>query len=105
MIFKTATLEDCHTATGLVIVIDVLRAFSNAAYAFAQGADRIVLVSTVEEALQLKQEIPNSLAIGEVGGIPPTGFDLGNSPTEMVQQEIQQRTLIQRTGAGALPAR
>ena len=33
-----ATLESCHDATGTVVVIDVLRAFTTAAYAFAAGA-------------------------------------------------------------------
>ena len=47
MKFNYTTLETCHTASGLVIVIDVLRAFSNAAYAFSRGAKEIMLVSTV----------------------------------------------------------
>lgn len=100
MIFKTTALDNCHTASGLVVVIDVLRAFSNAAYAFSRGAKQILLVSSVEEALYLKHAIPDSLAMGEVGGIPPAGFDFGNSPTEMVKQDVLNRTLIQRTGAG-----
>jgi phosphosulfolactate phosphohydrolase-like enzyme len=41
MKFHYTTLETCHTATGVVLVIDVLRAFSNAAYAFSRGAKEI----------------------------------------------------------------
>jgi phosphosulfolactate phosphohydrolase-like enzyme len=37
MKFKYVMLEDCVLATGTVIVIDVLRAFSTAAYAFQLG--------------------------------------------------------------------
>lgn len=92
--------DTCHTASGLVVVIDVIRAFSNAAYAFQAGAESITLVSGVEEALALKAAMPGSLAIGEVGGLPPAGFDFGNSPTEIVQQDLRGRHLIQRTGAG-----
>ncbi len=94
------TLETCHTATGVVLVIDVLRAFSNAAFAFSRGAKEILLVSTVDEALALKQQIPNSKAMGEVGGLPPPGFDFGNSPTQILEHDLTGLTLIQRTGAG-----
>lgn len=100
MKFNYATNDTCHTATGLVVIIDVLRAFSNAAYAFSVGAESISLVSGVEEALELKSLIPGSLVMGEVGGLPPKGFDFGNSPTEIVQQDLRGKPLIQRTGAG-----
>jgi 2-phosphosulfolactate phosphatase len=100
MKFNYATNDTCHTVTGLVIIIDVLRAFSNAAYAFSVGAENISLVSGVEEALELKKNIPGSLVMGEVGGFPPKGFDFGNSPTEIVLQGLFGKPLIQRTGAG-----
>jgi 2-phosphosulfolactate phosphatase len=100
MKFHYTDLEDCHTAQGVVIVIDVLRAFSNAAYAFSRGTKEIILVSTVEEALSLRSQIPNSKAIGEVGGLPPAGFDYGNSPTYIREVDLSGVTLIQRTGAG-----
>ena len=64
MKFNYTTLETCHTATGVVLVIDVLRAFSTAAYAFSRGAKEIRLVSGVEEALELKEQTPNSKAMG-----------------------------------------
>ena len=100
MKFHYTDLETCHTATGVVILIDVLRAFSTAAYAFSRGAKEIILVSTVEEALSLKSQIPNSKAMGEVGGLPPEGFDFGNSPTFICELDLSGVTLIQRTGAG-----
>ena len=98
--FHYTTLETCHEATGVVIIIDVLRAFSNAAYAFSRGARDILLVSTVEEALSLRSQIPHSKAMGEVGGLPPAGFDFGNSPTYIRNEDLSGVTLIQRTGAG-----
>ncbi|MFN8434142.1 MAG: 2-phosphosulfolactate phosphatase [Anaerolineales bacterium] len=100
MKFRRYTLDDCHQATGIVLVIDVLRAFSTAAYAFSRQAKEIRLVSTVEEALTLKAQTLNSKAIGEVGGIPPEGFDFGNSPTHILEQDLTDITLIQRTGSG-----
>ncbi|MEO7841656.1 MAG: 2-phosphosulfolactate phosphatase [Anaerolineales bacterium] len=93
-------LETCHAATGVVVVIDVLRAFSTAAYAFSRGASEILLVSTVEEALAFRAQYPNSKALGEVGGLAPEGFNFGNSPTQIREQDFTGLTLIQRTGAG-----
>jgi len=100
MKFNYTTLETCHTASGIVLVIDVLRAFSTAAYAFSRGAKEICLVSGVEEALALKERTPYSKVMGEVGGLPPEGFDFGNSPTRILEQDLTDVTLIQRTGAG-----
>ena len=100
MKFNYTTLDDCHTATGIVLIIDVLRAFSTATYAFSCGAKEIRLVSGVDEALALKAKIPNSKAMGEVGGLPPEGFDFGNSPTRILEHDLTGITLIQRTGAG-----
>jgi 2-phosphosulfolactate phosphatase len=54
----------------------------------------------VEEALALKEQMPNSKAMGEVGGLPPAGFDFGNSPTQILEHDLTGLTLIQRTGAG-----
>jgi 2-phosphosulfolactate phosphatase len=100
MKFNYTTLETCHTATGIVLIIDVLRAFSNAAYAFSRGAKEIILVSKVKEALELKSKIPGAKAMGEVGGLPPEGFDFGNSPLQTRELDLRNITLIQRTGAG-----
>ena len=84
----------------MVIVIDVIRAFTNAAYAFSRGAKEIYPVSTVEEALQLKARCPDVLACGEVGGIPPERFDFGNSPTQTSTLDLKGRAIVQRTSAG-----
>lgn len=100
MKFHYTNLEDCHTAQGVVIVIDVIRAFTNAAYAFSRGAKEIYPVSSVEEALNFKAKFPNSLACGEVGGIPPEGFDFGNSPTQTNTLALDGCIIVQRTGAG-----
>ena len=100
MDIRHATLETCSQATGMVVVIDVLRAFTTACFAFEAGAEDIVLVSTVEEALALWQQIPGALVMGEVGGYRPEGFDFGNSPSALVNVDLTGRRMIQRTSAG-----
>jgi len=100
MKFRYTNLETCHAATGVVVVIDVIRAFTNAAVAFSRGAKEIYPVSGVDEALELKAQIPNSLVCGEVGGLPPEGFDFGNSPAQTDILDLSGKIIVQRTGAG-----
>jgi len=100
MKFHYTNLETCYTATGMVVVVDVIRAFTNAAFAFSRGADRIYPVSGVDEALEFKRLNPEVLVFGEVGGIPPAGFDSGNSPTHTETLDLTGRVIVQRTGAG-----
>jgi 2-phosphosulfolactate phosphatase len=91
---------EASEARGVVIVIDVIRAFSVAAYAFAGGAQALWLVRTVEEAYALCERNPEVLLIGEVGGRLIPGFDLNNSPALMTDSDVRGRILVQRTGAG-----
>jgi 2-phosphosulfolactate phosphatase len=94
-----ATTE-AHLETGAVVVIDVLRAFSTAAYAFAAGARYIYLVGTVGEALAFKASMPGTLAMGEDRGRRVAGFDFANSPTEVAHADLTDRVIVHRTSAG-----
>ncbi len=87
-------------ARGVVIVIDVIRAFTVAAYACAGGAKRLWLVRSTDEAFALRQQEPQALLAGEIGGRLIPGFDLNNSPSLVAATNVQGRTIIQRTGAG-----
>lgn len=100
MKFKREILQTCSRATGLVVVIDVIRAFTTAAFAFGAGAKSITLVSTVEEAISLRNRTPDSLIMGEVGGLPVEGFDYGNSPSALLDADLKKYHLIQRTSSG-----
>ena len=87
-------------ARGLTVVIDVFRAFSVAAYAFARGARTIVPVADVDHARELKRLHPDWLLIGERHARPLPGFDAGNSPTELERLDLRGRTLIHTTHSG-----
>jgi 2-phosphosulfolactate phosphatase len=86
--------------TGAVIAVDVIRAFTTAAYAFAAGAREIWLVAEVDEALAFKARHPGTLAMGEEHGKRPKGFDFSNSPVAMSRADVTDRILVQRTSAG-----
>ena len=95
-----STLSTSNTATDLAVVIDVLRAFTTAAYLFSAGIGEIILVSGVQEAFDLRRELPDCLILGEVDGIKVQGFDLGNSPSEIMTRNLVGKRIIQRTTAG-----
>jgi 2-phosphosulfolactate phosphatase len=93
-------VDGARGARGTVVVIDVLRAFTTAAYAFGSGARAVELVSTPEEGLARKAEDPALLLVGEVGGRPIPGFDHGNSPERMSALDLAGRTLVLRSSSG-----
>ena len=88
-------VEGARQATGVVVVIDVMRAFTTAAYAFAAGIEEIELVATVEEALATP-----AFRMGEVGGRLIAGFDHNNSPSQLTGRRLSGRAVL-RTGSGS----
>lgn len=92
--------EGAKQARGLVVVIDVFRAFSTACYVMAGGAERIVPVGDLELAYRLKRLLPDAVLIGERGGVRQPGFDYGNSPTRVRDVRFDGKTVIQTTSAG-----
>src|SRR5207237_5230955 len=88
MRIERATNETCGAATGTVVAIDVIRAFTTAAFALAAGARDIMPVGTVEQALELRARFPGALLMGEVGGYPIEGFDFGNSPSALLGRDL-----------------
>jgi 2-phosphosulfolactate phosphatase len=99
-ILRARGVAGARGARGTVVVIDVLRAFTTAAYALAAGARVIELVSTPEEGLARKRVDPGLVLVGEVGGRPIPGFDHGNSPERMAALDLAGRTLVLRSSSG-----
>ena len=93
-------IEGARQANGLVVVIDVFRAFSTACYAVERGAVRIIPVGNVEEAFRLKEEIPNSVLMGEQNERKIPGFNYGNSPTQILEANLSGKTVIHRSSSG-----
>lgn len=95
-------LEGARAASGVVIIIDVFRAYTTAAVALSRGVEKIVLVAEVEEAITLREQGVGDLCVGEVGGMRPEGFDFNNSPSQMARADIEGKTIIQSTRAGTV---
>ena len=76
------------------LVIDVLRATTVIARWFELGGTELYPVKTPDDARSLVHELrgrgSSPLLMGEVNGLPPEGFDLGNSPTELSYELVQE---------------
>lgn len=90
------TLEASH----INVVIDVIRAFTVAHYAFINGVQGIILAGTLDDALRLKKIYPDLLLAGEIQGLPIPGFELDNSPVRLHNLDLREKFLIQKTTNG-----
>jgi 2-phosphosulfolactate phosphatase len=96
-------LAGAKAARGMAVIIDVFRAFTCTPLMFSLGIKKSILVSQPHEALALKRRNQNYILVGEVGGLPIEGFDLGNSPSEILKQKpsyFSGKTVVQRTSSG-----
>lgn len=100
MKIRRADFQSCRESAGAVVVFDVLRAFTAAAFALARGAREIVLARDPQEALLLRNARANARVFGEVAGLKPASFDLPNSPARLAEANLAGRSLVQCTGAG-----
>ena len=93
-------VDGARSAVGVVVVIDVLRAFTLSAYALAGGARECLLVGTVDEARAVAAATPGAVISAEVDTLPVEGIPISNSPTQIVEAEVRGRAVVQRTSAG-----
>lgn len=89
------------------VVFDVLRATSTIVTALAHGAEAVMPVGTIEEALKEKQRDQAVLLAGERDGVRITSkltgsvdFDFGNSPREFAGPRLKGRTIVMTTTNG-----
>ena len=87
-------------AKGLTVIIDVFRAFSVACYAYDAGAVKVIATAEADSAFELKKKYKNSVLVGERDEKKIAGFDLGNSPTEVLRSDLSGKTVIHTTTAG-----
>jgi 2-phosphosulfolactate phosphatase len=97
---RLSLLEGARRAEGTAVIIDVFRAFTTAAFVMANGAETIIPVGTVDEALELRRRNPEWIVMGEVHGHKVPVFDYGNSPDEVSRVDFTGRTVVQRTSSG-----
>ncbi|MEO3975368.1 2-phosphosulfolactate phosphatase [Streptomyces sp. CAU 1734] len=95
-------IADLTEVPSVAVVVDVMRAYTVAAWAFARGAEKIVLAGSLDEARELKARRPDWAALKD--GPPAPGFDLVNSPGLLRSADLGGRTVVQKTTAGTVGA-
>ncbi|MFD8291632.1 2-phosphosulfolactate phosphatase, partial [Streptomyces lavendulae] len=95
-------IPDLVDTPSVAVVVDVMRAYTVAAWAFARGAEKIVLAGSLDEALELKARHPDWVALKDGPAAP--GFDLVNSPGLLRTADLGGRTVVQKTTAGTVGA-
>jgi 2-phosphosulfolactate phosphatase len=102
-----AVLPQRDLSHTVCVVFDVLRATSSMVTALANGAEVIIPVPEVSEALAVRQRQPEVLLAGERDGVrilaDRTGgidFDLGNSPREFTSEKVRGKTIVTTTTNG-----
>ncbi|WP_022799202.1 2-phosphosulfolactate phosphatase [Thermus islandicus] len=86
----------------VVLVVDVIRATTTAAALLEAGAEALYLTEGLEAARAFKDE--DVVLSGEVGGLRPPGFDLGNSPREALEAPVGGRIVVMSTTNGTKAA-
>lgn len=97
---KLSLLEGARAAIGLTVIIDVFRAFSTACYVYDNGAEIIYPVGTVEEAFEMKEKNHDFILIGERHEKKCEGFDFGNSPSHILNENFNGKSVILTTSSG-----
>ena len=85
-----------------VIVVDLLRATTTIITALVHGTKAVIPAAAPDEAARIAQNLERGsvLLAGERRLEPISGFDLGNSPLEMVPQVVAGKTLVMSTTNG-----
>jgi 2-phosphosulfolactate phosphatase len=103
--FPVLTKRDLSHTT--CVVFDVLRATSSMLTALNNGAEAIVPVSEIPEALAVKARQPEAMLAGERHGLrirkELTGsidFDFGNSPRDFTPDKVRGKTIAWTTTNG-----
>ena len=96
-------LAQCDLRAIACVVFDVLRATSTFVTALHHGAQAIIPVSEIAEALEIKKS-ESILLGGERHGVRISAdgvdFDLGNSPREYTPEIVRGKTIVSTTTNG-----
>lgn len=77
---------------GVVVLIDVLRTCTVAPLLLDRGVAELALTPSLRSAKEAAQA--GALLIGERQGVPPEGFNHGNSPVQLANAEVAGRSVV-----------
>jgi 2-phosphosulfolactate phosphatase len=83
-----------------IVAIDVIRATTFAVTAIASGR-RCIVARDATEALEMRDRLGDVLLAGEVAGDQPVGFEMNNSPADLVDRSDLHRPVVMVSSSGA----
>ncbi|MCY3748768.1 MAG: 2-phosphosulfolactate phosphatase [Chloroflexi bacterium] len=87
---------------GVCAVVDVIRATTTLVAMAEAGDPEVWIAGDIDAARQAASQLgPDTLLCGERGGLPPEGFDHGNSPREFQDTDLTGRRAVLSTTNGA----
>lgn len=95
------SIADVRRARGVVVVVDVMRAFTVVPHLLSRQVRGVVLARTPEHALPLRDRLPGAPAIK--GGKPDPAFDGSNSPSlldELDELDVEGRMVVLSSSTG-----
>jgi len=81
-------------------VIDTIRATSTIVTILGCGGSEVIVAGNKRQAFIFKKIFKDYILCGEEGGLPPKGFDYGNSPLEISKLDIKDKGFIIMTTNG-----
>jgi len=101
VVLNPRALQAVDVVGRTVVVFDVLRATTTMTVALACGVAEIRVFENIEAARGAAASYSGTkLLCGEVGSLPPAGFDLGNSPRDWNAGMADGRTVFLATTNG-----
>ncbi|MCL4320390.1 MAG: 2-phosphosulfolactate phosphatase [Candidatus Thermoplasmatota archaeon] len=76
------------------ILIDIYRSTTTMPLMLKKGASKIIPVSSVSVAKKMKNEYPDYIIAGERYGFKVPGFQMSNSPYEVMNTDLDGKTII-----------
>lgn len=92
---SVARYRDDHT----VVAVDVIRATTLAVTAVATGR-RCLVASDLGDALAMRAELGDAILAGELSGDMPDGFDMNNSPADLVARSDLGHPVVMLSTSG-----
>lgn len=93
-------LDGAKAARGTTVIIDVFRAMSVETQLLLNHAEKIIPVGDMQIAFDYRDKHPDTILVGERGGVIIDGFDYGNSPAQIEHVDFTGKTVIHSTSAG-----
>lgn len=81
--------------TKVCIVVDVVRATSSLTVIASKKPESLILTTTIMKTGKLATQLSvHPLLCGERKGLPPEGFDFGNSPAEYYKSDLKGKVIV-----------